>query len=123
LADNRSTIPQPELDRQIQRRAEEVLRIHPHFHGHSDWVYCRCRRGCLRLEGRLPSWYLKQLAQEAMKGIPGVQRLSNRIEVASPTGHVQPPWSSAPQLVPGPPDEQRSPQSSSPGASHRILYA
>jgi osmotically-inducible protein OsmY len=80
----------PDADRQIQHRAREILQKHPHFHGHSDWVHCRCRRGCLRLEGKLPSWYLKQLAQEAVQGLNGVQRLSNRIKVASPSGHVQP---------------------------------
>jgi hypothetical protein len=43
------------------------------------------------LTGRLPTWFLKQLAQEAMRGLPGVDHVDNQIVVASPVGEVWPP--------------------------------
>ncbi len=47
-------------------------------------VSCATRDGVLTLHGRLPTYYLKQIAQEAVAGIPGVRRIDNRIEVAAP---------------------------------------
>ncbi len=34
------------------------------------------------ITGRVPSYYLKQLAQEALRHTLGARRLSNRVEVA-----------------------------------------
>jgi CBS domain-containing protein len=43
-------------------------------------------RGVLRLEGRVPSYYLKQAAQAVVAEVEGVRRVLNRIEVISPPG-------------------------------------
>jgi osmotically-inducible protein OsmY len=45
-------------------------------------VFCQCRGGVLILRGRLPSFYLKQVAQAAAGGLEGVSRIDNHIEVA-----------------------------------------
>jgi osmotically-inducible protein OsmY len=37
--------------------------------------------GVLRLRGRVPSYYLKQLAQAAAANMEGVKRIENHIEV------------------------------------------
>ena len=43
---------------------------------------CECdERGVLYLRGRLPSYYQKQLAQEAVAGLPGVVGIVNKVEV------------------------------------------
>ncbi len=76
------------LARQISDRAGEILESHPHFRGRSQWVKCRCANGCLYLNGALPSFYLKQLAQEMLRDIDGVDLIVNQIVVASPTGQV-----------------------------------
>jgi osmotically-inducible protein OsmY len=43
-----------------------------------EWDY---RDGVLTLTGRLPSYYLKQLAQVAVAGVAGVEQVVNQIEV------------------------------------------
>jgi osmotically-inducible protein OsmY len=44
-------------------------------------VSCDCDRGVLRLRGRLSTFYQKQVAQEAIKGLEGVVEVVNEIEV------------------------------------------
>jgi osmotically-inducible protein OsmY len=44
-------------------------------------VGCDYRAGVLLLNGRVPSYYHKQLAQEAVRTVPGVEEILNRIEV------------------------------------------
>ena len=45
-------------------------------------VSCECNdRGHLFLRGYLPSYYQKQLAQEAVAGLPGVTQVVNQTEV------------------------------------------
>jgi osmotically-inducible protein OsmY len=46
-------------------------------------VSCEYRDGLLILNGRLPSYYLKQMAQEMAARVKGVQRVDNRIEVSA----------------------------------------
>jgi hypothetical protein len=49
--------------------------------GHN--VSCDCVDGVLRLQGRLASYYHKQLAQEVVKQLDGVVVVLNEIEVES----------------------------------------
>ena len=48
-------------------------------------VTCRFRRGTLVLFGEAPTYFQKQLAQEAMRDLEGVKRVMNLITV-SPAG-------------------------------------
>ena len=57
--------------------AFEFRRIRIHF-----------RDGCLTLQGKLPSFHLKQLLQTRLRGLPGVTRIANQVEVV---GHVGQP--------------------------------
>jgi len=64
----------------IVREAEERL-------GRSRYtalrdVSCLASDGILYLHGRLPSQYLKQVAQEVASGAGGVRHVVNRIEVS-----------------------------------------
>jgi len=43
-------------------------------------------QGILTLEGRLPSFYLKQVLQALLRDLDGVTRIANRVDVVSPTG-------------------------------------
>ena len=47
-------------------------------------VSCECRDGVLVLRGCLPSYYLKQIAQEAVAQVAGVRGVRNEIEVVAP---------------------------------------
>jgi osmotically-inducible protein OsmY len=65
--------------RRVAERARRELRKSPLIWGRR--VSCDCRHGVLLLQGRLPSYYQKQLAQEAVKRIDGVWEIINEIEV------------------------------------------
>jgi osmotically-inducible protein OsmY len=47
-------------------------------------VQCEFDEGVLILRGRVPSFYLKQVAQTLVRGVPGVERVANQLQVASP---------------------------------------
>jgi hypothetical protein len=54
-----------------------------------DWSYAtnferislHYEDGILTLHGRLPSFYLKQVLQTRLRGIDGVERIDNRVDV------------------------------------------
>ncbi len=75
-------------DQWIESRAKAILAAHPNFLGRSDWVQFQCTNPCLQIQGRLPSFFLKQLVQEAVKRLGHDIRIENRIVVASPTGEI-----------------------------------
>jgi hypothetical protein len=56
----------------------------------AEEVHCDFSRGRLTLRGRLSSYYLKQLAQEAISGLEGVREIRNEIEVVSSTRRACP---------------------------------
>ena len=69
------------LSREIADLAKARLQTHPY--PSIRRVACECNsRGQLFLRGCLPSFYQKQLAQEAVSGLPGVTQVVNETEVA-----------------------------------------
>jgi hypothetical protein len=66
--------------------ARNYLDAHPHFRGRLNDVAIVHEGMTLVLRGRLPSFYLKQLVQEAVRHVPGVQRVRNMIDVVSADG-------------------------------------
>ena len=44
-------------------------------------LWCEFDEGQLTLRGQVPSFYFKQLAQEAVAGLDGVRQVINEIEV------------------------------------------
>jgi osmotically-inducible protein OsmY len=47
-------------------------------------VSCEFSGGILTLQGRVPTYHLKQLAQASVAEVPGVVEVHNRVEVAPP---------------------------------------
>ena len=45
-------------------------------------LQCEFREGKLVLTGRVPTYYLKQVAQTLVRHVPNVRRIDNRIDVA-----------------------------------------
>ena len=77
-----SRTPQPSL----LELAEGCLRRTPYLALKN--VACDCRDGVLVLRGCLPSYYLKQVAQEVVAHqVKGVGRLDNQIQVVPPASH------------------------------------
>ncbi len=62
--------------------AERCLRRNPYLALKN--VSCDWRDGVLLLRGCLPSYYLKQVAQEAVSAVEGVGRIDNQIQVITP---------------------------------------
>lgn len=72
------------LATQVARQAKERLgSTSYHF---LRFVDCRFQNGVLTLRGRVPSFYLKQVAQSVLTNIEGVDRIDNRVDVVSPRG-------------------------------------
>ena len=46
-------------------------------------VTCEFHEGVLTLRGRVPSYYMKQIAQSLVLGMEGVEEINNRLEVES----------------------------------------
>ena len=66
---------------QIENCAVARLNAHPQLQGKSTWVKCRVSNRRLYLSGNLPSWYLKQMAQEAVRDVEGIVEIVNDILV------------------------------------------
>jgi osmotically-inducible protein OsmY len=71
----------------IDRAAQEMLRASGY--GALSAVSCTVHDDVVCLEGVLPSYYLKQVAQEIAFGVAGVRRVVNRIEVFRPAARVR----------------------------------
>ena len=67
----------------IHRTAEERLRSSGYLALRD--VACMARGDVVYLHGRLPSYFLEQLAQEIAAGVEGVRRVINRIDVLRPS--------------------------------------
>jgi osmotically-inducible protein OsmY len=74
--------PSPDPQASIQAVAERRLRSHPYLALKN--VSCGWLDGVLVLRGCLPSYYLKQIAQEAVAALEGVERIDNQIQVVTP---------------------------------------
>ncbi|MCC7474978.1 MAG: BON domain-containing protein [Pirellulales bacterium] len=70
----------------LSQMARGHLAKHPHFRGRVDDVAIDHDGRTLFVTGKLPTFYLKQLVQESLRQVPGVCRIDNRIDVASPVG-------------------------------------
>lgn len=66
--------------------ARTYLESHPHFRGRMNDVAITQDGRTLLLTGRLPTFYLKQLVQEAVRRVPGVYGVRNMIDVVSAEG-------------------------------------
>jgi len=65
-------------DAAVAERAERAV-INKDFR-FSRGVRCTCDHSVLVLSGRVPSYYLKQLAQAAVVTVEGVEQIENRID-------------------------------------------
>jgi hypothetical protein len=66
--------------------ARRHLENHPHFRGRLNDVALDHDGRTLILTGRVPTFYLKQLLQEAVRHVPGVHHVRNLIDVVSAEG-------------------------------------
>jgi osmotically-inducible protein OsmY len=48
------------------------------------FISCEFSEGAITLQGRVPNYYLKQVAQTLVRQIDGVLVVNNRLDVAQP---------------------------------------
>jgi osmotically-inducible protein OsmY len=70
------------LFQEITDIAQAALRRSAYLELHN--ISCDFSGGVLTLCGRVPTYYLKQLAQASVADVPGVIEIHNHVEVAAP---------------------------------------
>jgi osmotically-inducible protein OsmY len=73
-------------DMAIMERAHHFIDTQQHFHQRADQFVFACDKGVLTVEGSVPSFYLKQVLQNALRLVPGVRAVHNRVTVVSAQG-------------------------------------
>jgi osmotically-inducible protein OsmY len=68
-----------------EMRSEVAACLQKTGHLFSRAVSCEYDQGVLVLRGRVPSFYLKQLAQERVTSLDGISKVVNQIEVVGQT--------------------------------------
>jgi osmotically-inducible protein OsmY len=66
-------------------QAEVQARLRKSGYHELQLVSCDFHEGVLTLRGRVPSFYLKQVAQEVIRRLDGAEEVNNRLEVAAPS--------------------------------------
>jgi len=82
----RATVASSNNHANLSDVARNFLEAHPHFRGRLGDVAIVDEGKTITLRGRLPSFYLKQLVQEAVRHVPGVHRVRNMIDLVSADG-------------------------------------
>ena len=67
----------------LEELAGEHLRLHRRLYGVSDVLDFESDGQTLIVRGRVPTFYLKQLLQESLRELPGIERVDNQVEVMS----------------------------------------
>jgi osmotically-inducible protein OsmY len=63
----------------LVQRLDSAIKGNPHLSGHQ--VFCFEEGGTVILQGRVRSYFQKQMAQESLRNLEGVQRIVNDLEV------------------------------------------
>lgn len=79
LAPRTSSVVVNDLDHRLSAQAAE--RLGGSGYGALQGVRCRAESGTIELSGTVPSFFLKQLAQTLVGGLPAVRGVRNLMEV------------------------------------------
>ena len=66
-------------EQRLQERIQEALSSSPYLPGKR--VFCRTDRGQVTLSGKVSTYFQKQMAQESVRRLDGVQGIENLLEV------------------------------------------
>jgi hypothetical protein len=66
----------------VEQRAQSLVESHAHFVGRARLFEFQYEEDVLIVRGCVPTYYLKQILQSALKGLEGV-RIDNQVMVAS----------------------------------------
>lgn len=68
-----------EIDTQIQDKASQAISTHPHLA--TRRLRLETADGRVTLRGMVQSYFQKQMAQEALRRVDGVETIDNQLEV------------------------------------------
>lgn len=78
-----STIPVPTTGfnsaDDLLHRVDLAIKQNPHLSRHQ--VFCQEEQGIVILHGRVSTFFQKQMAQESLKKLEGVEKVINQLEV------------------------------------------
>jgi hypothetical protein len=80
-----------ETSARIEQNASRVLGTHSLFRGRRCGICLECHDHTMIITGRVPSYYLKQVLQEALRQVDGVDKIDNRVDVICCDGLSSPP--------------------------------
>jgi osmotically-inducible protein OsmY len=66
----------------IESKIQNAIFHNPHLS--SGRIHFQTNAGRVRVTGRVPTWFEKQMVQEAIKRIDGVDRIDNELAVGWP---------------------------------------
>ncbi len=69
----------PKKPHALLQRVDSAIKDSPHLSG--NHVFCQEESGIVVLHGRVDSFYQKQMAQEALRNLAGVEKVINELEV------------------------------------------
>jgi hypothetical protein len=75
---------------EIEQRAFEVVNSHCHFHRRAGRFEFQCDEDVLIVRGSVPTFYLKQVLQCALRDLEGIRGIDNRVTVVSSFGLSSP---------------------------------
>jgi osmotically-inducible protein OsmY len=61
------------------QRVDTAIKANPHLSGNQ--VYCQEQSGTVVLQGRVSTFFQKQMAQETLKRLDGVEKVINQLVV------------------------------------------
>ena len=64
---------------ELLQRVDSAIKCSPHLVGHQ--VFCQEESGIVVLHGKVRSFFQKQMAQETLKHVLGVEKVINELEV------------------------------------------
>jgi|GEM_PF-4035133 len=65
----------------VVNNVRTLLERNPHFHAHTSEIAVELDGHTLILTGQLSSFYLKQLLQESLRNIDGIEKIDNQVNV------------------------------------------
>ena len=94
MSDNSLPNDSPSSNAQLARAVETRMRTCHYWHLRS--ITCESKQGVVTILGRVPSYYLRDLAERLVSQVDGVEEIVNLIQVAGPDTwhHVEAPNSS-----------------------------
>lgn len=73
------TISQTHASHDLRQRVDSAIKGNPHLTRHR--VFCQEESGIVVLHGRVGSFFQKQMAQETLKRLDGVEKVINELQV------------------------------------------